>query len=99
MPVSSFDLCLLDDDLPPVLIFRTAGNGHGNGLPGQRSGDALAPFHGADAASIEVILPADVEELVLVSQAVHIKVEEREPSLVLVDDGEGGAGDAPRPPR
>ena len=36
---------------PCIPVFRTAGNGHGNGLPGQRSGDALAPFHGADAAS------------------------------------------------
>ena len=66
----------------------------------QGVGDVLAPLHSAHAPPGQVVLPADVEELVGAAQAVHVKVEQGEPApLVLVDDGEGGAGHPLRDPQ
>ena len=53
----------------------------------------FAPLHGADAAPVQVVLPADVEQGVGVRQAVHVEMEQGNTALVLIDDGEGGAGD------
>lgn len=54
----------------------------------------LAPLDGAHAAAREVILPADVKQLVRRAEAVEVKVEQGDIPLVFVDDGEGGTGDA-----
>ena len=53
----------------------------------------LAPLHGAHAAPGQVVLPADVKELLRGVHAVQIEVEQGQPPpLVLVDNGKGGAG-------
>ena len=54
----------------------------------------VAPLDGAHAAAREVILPADVKQLVRRAEAVEVKVEQGNIPLVFVDDGEGGTGDA-----
>ena len=73
------------------------GDGDGNGPGRQGGGEPFAPLHGAYAAPVQVVLPADVEELVLVPQSVQVEVEQGEPALVLVNDGEGWAGDPALP--
>ena len=66
---------------------------HVDGVRFQRLLDGFTPLHRADAAPAEKILPADVKQVIGVPQAVHVKVEQRQgAALILVDDGEGGAG-------
>ena len=48
--------------------------------------DAAAPLPRAPAAAVQVVPPADVEELLPVPQAVQVEVEQGQPPLVLVDD-------------
>ena len=68
-------------------------NGYGNGIF-QGVPDIFAPFHGADAVSVQIVLPADVPQVVGRSQAVHIKMEQGQSAgQVFIDDGVGRAGD------
>ena len=73
---------------------RIPGDGHRDGLRRQGPARPLAPLHGAHAAAIQVVVPADVKEVLRPLQAVEVKMEQGQPSaLVLVDDGKGGTGD------
>ena len=70
-----------------------AGEGHIDRALRQGVRHLLAPLHGADGAAGEIVLPADVEQVLRPVQPVHIEVEQRGRALIFVDDGEGGAGD------
>ena len=70
------------------------GDADPDGVLRQGVRHVLAPLHGADTAPGEIILPADVEQVIGAVQTVHIKVEQRQPTaLVLIHNGKGGAGD------
>ena len=57
----------------------------------QRIPYIFAPFHGANAVSVQVILPADVPKVVGRAQAVHIEMEKGQPAAqIFVYDGVGG---------
>ena len=74
-------------------IVQTA-KGHPHRLRSDGPLHPFAPFQGTDAVPIQVVLPADIEELLFVLQPVQIEMEERDAAGVFVDDGEGGAADA-----
>ena len=79
-------------------MVRVAGEGDGDGVLRQGVRHLLAPLHGADAAPGEIVLPADIEQVLGAVQPVHVEVEQGDGPLIFVDDGEGGAGDpAPAP--
>ena len=80
--------------MPPAVLFGVACDGDVYRVLGQSVGHILAPLHGAYAAALQIVVPADVKEGVLRLQPVHVKVEEGGGTAVFIDDGEGGAGDA-----
>lgn len=63
-------------NLPPVLVCWAAAQADINGIGRKGIGDVFAPLHGAYAAAIEIIVPADVIKSVAAAQAVYVKVEQ-----------------------
>lgn len=83
-------------NLPPVLVCWAAAQADINGIGRKGIGDVFAPLHGAYAAAIEIIVPADVIKSVAAAQAVYVKVEQGDAPRIFVDQRKSGAGDALR---
>ena len=56
-------------------LLRVTGNADPDCFRRQGRGDLFTPFHGADTAPVQIVLPTDVEQGVDVCQTVHIKVK------------------------
>lgn len=64
------------------------------GAFGDELGEAVCPFHDEDGVSLQVVLPADVQQLLRVFHAVEVEVDDGWGAVrVFVHEGEGGAGD------
>ena len=58
----------------------------------------LAPLDGADGTAVDIILPANVEQLVGTAETVHIKMDQLAGPFIFVHDRERRARDAARQP-
>ena len=88
-----FSVTATDTLLAEVALARAPGDVHPQGVSRHSVVHALGPLHGAHAAPCQIVLPADVEQLVRAAQPVHIKVKQRCCAVVFVDNGKRGAGD------
>ena len=80
-----------DGDMTGIGLLRILFDRDADGVL-QCVGHVFAPFDSAHAAAGQIILPPDIEQLVRRGQAVHIKMEQRQPpGEIFVDDGIGRA--------